>query len=320
MAHLHRFVPHTLVFLFGAAFAQAQDDPAAVLFHEGREDAKRGDYQAACPKFEKSFAVAAKPGTLLNLADCHEKRGKLARALASYERLLPLLAPGDERVQVAEGRIAELQKKVARLTLTGRLPLGALVKQDGEEVLSSEMNTPRPMDPGGHVVEIKQSGKPERRLEIVLREAESRTLDLSDPETVPPAVSRPAPVSKAEVEPRRETLHGAAPPPRDRSAAYAVGGAGGVAMLVAGVTGAMALSKKGTMDSHCDGASACDQQGLDAASSGRSLATISNIAFGLGALGLGVGGYLLFTSDDKVSRATLAPTTGGLAVSLGRKF
>ena len=50
--------------------AWAQDDPAAVLFREGREAAKRGDFATACPKFQASFATAAKVGTLFNLADC----------------------------------------------------------------------------------------------------------------------------------------------------------------------------------------------------------------------------------------------------------
>ena len=65
---------------------------AEQLFREGREAMKRADYALACPSFERSLALDPALGTLLNLAVCEEKRGRLGQALARYRQFVELAA------------------------------------------------------------------------------------------------------------------------------------------------------------------------------------------------------------------------------------
>ena len=73
-----------IVFFARSATAQSSPSDASVaaeaLFSAGRADVERGDYASACPKFADSQRLDPAPGTLINLADCEEHVGQLARA------------------------------------------------------------------------------------------------------------------------------------------------------------------------------------------------------------------------------------------------
>src|SRR5687768_5789067 len=61
-------------------------DPAAAeaLYRAGRDAAKKGDWEKACAQFAESQRLDPAPGTLLNLADCEERRGLIASAWTHY--------------------------------------------------------------------------------------------------------------------------------------------------------------------------------------------------------------------------------------------
>ncbi|MFO0741045.1 MAG: hypothetical protein U0270_34420 [Labilithrix sp.] len=86
-------------------------------------------------------------------------------------------------------------------------------------------------------------------------------------------------------------------------------GAAGVASLATGaVTGLMALGRASTVEDHCDDALACDREGVDAASSGSTLSTISTITVAAGAA-LAIGGGVLFFVGRRSSPASGSPAT-----------
>ena len=60
-----------------AAFADTPD--ADTLFRQGRASAEAGDYPHACVAFTESFRLEPALGTLLNLADCEEHVGRVAK-------------------------------------------------------------------------------------------------------------------------------------------------------------------------------------------------------------------------------------------------
>ena len=64
----------------GTVRADTKDTPAKQLFDEGRALAKQGKFDDACDRFERSLALDPETGTEVNLADCFEHVGKLARA------------------------------------------------------------------------------------------------------------------------------------------------------------------------------------------------------------------------------------------------
>src|SRR5687768_5276645 len=100
------------------ASAQPRDPVAAdALFREGREAMKAGDLLIACEKLKESQRLDPAPGTLLNLAECEEKRGRLAIAWEHARRALDTMAQSDERVAMASARVAALELRLPRLTI-----------------------------------------------------------------------------------------------------------------------------------------------------------------------------------------------------------
>jgi hypothetical protein len=289
----------------------AQEDRAAALFREGRELAKNGNYAAACPKFLDSYGQDPKTGTALNIGDCQEHLGRLALALQTYEQTLKQLKPGDDRIAFVKERIATLGKRVARLTIVA--DAGATVRRDDEDVPASSIGQALTVDPGGHVVVVSTPGKPARKIELVVKEGEEREVDVRA-EPSPRAAPASSPPRRATEKPTGAPTSTAAG--GSNTLAWVSIGVGAAGLVASGVGAAVVLSKKSTMSSHCDASAACDQEGLDAASSGKTFSTIGTVGFVVGVVGLGVGGYLLFSSPDEKTAVGVGPGT----VRLSRSF
>ncbi|MCC6558410.1 MAG: tetratricopeptide repeat protein [Polyangiaceae bacterium] len=285
------------------AFARAESatQRAAALFKEGRAAMQRDDYAAACPKFEESAELDPVPGTILNLALCQEALGQLGQALTSFRVVLAMLPPDDERVPFAQEHVDALAPRVPRLklTLADGVPAGATVLRDGEEIARADLGVDDPVNPGAHEVTLRVPGEPDQRVSLTLAEGERRALVLGQ---------RAAP----------------APEPLPlRTIGFAIGGVGVASLIAGGVTGALVLDKKATVDESCHGTSMCDtQEGVDAASAGSALATISTITFIAGAALTGAGVALVLTSDEPAKRAALGPAIlpGGGGLVLRRRF
>jgi uncharacterized membrane protein YdcZ (DUF606 family) len=69
-----------------------------------------------------------------------------------------------------------------------------------------------------------------------------------------------------------------------------------------------AIAKRSSSDEHCRG-SLCDPQGVELNEQAKSAATVSNVAFGVGVLGLGVATWLFLSGNSEpkpaASRAPL---------------
>jgi hypothetical protein len=99
---------------------------------------------------------------------------------------------------------------------------------------------------------------------------------------------------------------------------WVAAGLGTASLAVGAVTGAMVLGKKATVDEHCTPEGYCDQTGLDAASDGRTLSTVSTVTFLAGLAGVGVGLYLVLSSHDGADRvAVVAPALVRSGAGLG---
>jgi hypothetical protein len=112
------------------------------------------------------------------------------------------------------------------------------------------------------------------------------------------------------------------PRPREganRTLAYGALGVGAAGLVVGSLGALFVLSAKSTVGGHCDTAArTCDAEGLDATSRGRTWSTVSPIAFGVGALGLGAGAFLLLRRAQGGS-LSVAPNVGAgsAGVALG---
>jgi hypothetical protein len=91
-----------------------------------------------------------------------------------------------------------------------------------------------------------------------------------------------------------------------RTVSYILLGVGGASLAVGTVSGILAASKASTVKAHCTGDYVCDQEGVDAASSGRLLSPLATVTLIAGAALIGAGAYFYLVSQNKRRPAALA--------------
>jgi len=272
------------------ALAEPQSgSEAAELFRQGREAMKAGDYRGACAGFEASQQLEPAAGTLLNIAVCSEKLGRLHRARKALEDFVGEADPSDSRRARALALLADVKERTPRLRLRISAPVaaGTRVLIDGEEIAQSAWLVPLELDPGQHVVELRAPGRPEQRRAFEIRERESVT----EAFVLPPAAKPRPPPRPVRV---RST-------PRELPAMFYVSlGVGVGGLVTAAGTGLFVLRQHATVDEHCDNKK-CDAEGLEAGDQGIRYATVSTVALPIGVAGMAVAGYLWFATKNKAS-------------------
>jgi len=150
-----------VVALAGSAIADA--NPAAEkIYRDGKELLAQGKTAEACDAFRRSNELEARVGTLLNLADCEEKRGRFASAWVAWVDARGLAKRLDDaRAALADQRAAAIAPKLSYLTLKiapTRLPQGVVVRRNGAEVAPAELDVEVPLDPGHFDLEATAPG------------------------------------------------------------------------------------------------------------------------------------------------------------------
>jgi hypothetical protein len=285
-----------LALFLRAAPCLAGDAGAEALFRAGREAVAKGDYATACARFEESHRLEPAAGTVFNLADCYEKRGQVASAWQRYREAKERLPAGDERASFAESRILALEPRLPKLSLElAPSASSATVKRDGVELGAASLGIEVPVDPGAHELVVSMAGHADRKVSVQLAEAEFKRLVLE----AGPTVASESNGAHGEAAASSSTSGSST-----ATAGYVVGGIGAAGIVTSLVLGAMVLDRKSTVDSECVG-NVCSQKGVDAANSGKTLSTISTIAFAAGAVGVGVGLYLVLSSKPSAESARL---------------
>ena len=277
------------------ASASADERPAATvrdpvladeLFRRGREELAAGQLDKACNQLRESDRLDPAPGTKLNLADCEERRGRLADALEKFRALADLLAPGDERQTIVQSRIQRLLPRVPRLTIMfDREVPGIRVTRDGVELPAVSLGLPIPANPGEHRVTVA-------------------TADGETVETVVATEGRETLVHARLPPPRLpwkkiESLGtGAKPLPSPSSRSFVLPGVligAGAASLAAGLaTGIVTGNAAADFKSNCSGGT-CNATGDEAARLGRVTEVVSPISLAFGTALFAVGTWLLFS-------------------------
>ena len=276
------------------ALAQGRDATTAeALFNEGRDAAKAGDFPRACAKFRESNRVDPAPGTVFNLADCEEKLGHVATAWTLFREVTQRVPASDERHGIATERAKALEPKLPKLTvsLAPGSPAGARVLRDGVELGAAALETALPVDPGPHTLVVEAPGHQKATRQISLREGQTERVVLG-------------------VGPRSRTgggAHGTAPSPTSskRTWGWVLSGVGAAGLSVGTITGLMVLGEKRRVDDNCDPDKRCNQTGMDAVDTGRTLGTVSGASFIVGGLALAGGVYLLVSGDPKKPETAL---------------
>ncbi|WP_437926060.1 PEGA domain-containing protein [Sorangium sp. So ce291] len=194
-----------------AARAQPQQQPprdpvaAEALFKSARALVDKGDYAAGCPKFEASLELNPSASTMINIARCHEREGKVATAWHDYNRAIVLNreTAGEQRrrglEEIAQKGIADLDARVPKLRVVVKgAPSGVEVQRDGTPVPAAALGEPLPVDPGPHDLRASAPGHETETRSVTLREGESVTVELTlRPAAGPTAATAPEKAKEA---------------------------------------------------------------------------------------------------------------------------
>jgi hypothetical protein len=290
---------------------RADDGGAAqALFDKGVADLEAGKPETACPAFAESQRLDPRAGTLFALADCEAALGKIASALGHYHEYLGWVSrlPADQqerhadRVAMARTQVEALQADVPTLTIIvwPSVPAGAVVERDGVVLQGAALGASLPIDPGNHVIVLRQPDAPEERVEVMMGKGDSKIVDLGKKPEPTQAVSPIAavpPTTEPTSDREPQTGKPGDGPSPQRTWGYAATGVGIAGLLVGAMTGLMVMDKKGVVNTECPN-EACSKEGMSAVESARSLATVSTIAFGIGVIGVGTGVTLVLTAPE----------------------
>ena len=317
--------------------AQAKDDAvdARALFKEARALVSAGQYEQACPQFEKSLSLEPGIGTQFNLADCWEHVGRTASA---YDLFVTVAKASKENGQAERERVA-VQRAEALLPQLSRLQIkydssvtGVHVARDGVALPNHSWREPTPVDPGVYTM-VSVSGDKELWKTQVIVPPRALTVLVTVPPTTATATNKgnvtvePAPEPRTLRSPAKQfEKPEAQPAPQAQSAsgkssvwpvaALMVGGAG---VAFGTVFALLFESKNGQARDICPasvGCSTSDIQSHDSlVSDAKTARTGAFISFGLGAASLAAA-TVYYVS--KPSNREKPPTTAwGLGPMLG---
>jgi len=321
-----------LAILAPCASAQTSADKAAAegLFQAGRDLMSAGKFAEACGKFEASQRLDAGLGTLLYLAECYEKAGRLASAWATFREAESIASGRDDRArsQVARQRHTALEPRLSKLSIKVAEGNDAAteVRRDGEPIPRESWGLALPIDPGDHTLEAVSPGHKPWSTKIAVQ-GEGVTVPVEVPVLDPAPAEPPKPVSAAA--PTTPIAVSSPPPPAadtarndtggtQKTIGLVLGGAGVVGLGVGTYFGLRAKSKNNASFDHCDpnNHNSCQQAGINLRNAARSSANIATgLLIGGGAfLATGIVLYLTAPSSHpstaSISGLRLAGTAG----------
>jgi hypothetical protein len=293
------------------AWAQATDPIAATeLFKQGREAMGKGDHATACQKFDDSARLDLKVGTLLNLAECEEHLGKIASARQHLQRALDLAkAQGDDRVELARTRLAAIDKRVPRLTVTlaSKVP-GARIRRDDVDLGGGSIGSPLPVEPGEHVITVSAPRHEDRSFTVKLAEGEQQTLAVDVGAEAPADASSPAAASAESSQSSGST----------KTLGFVTAGVGIAAIGAGTIFALIAMGDDSKSNETCDANNVCDPAGKDARDDARAAGNVATGFFIGGAVALATGVVLVLAapSERKAARIVplVSPSSAGLVV------
>ena len=289
---------------------------ARAAFQRGRDLAKAGHHDEACPLFARSYELDPAPGTALNVADCDERRGQLRKAWQRFDQIARESTDTPSRASFARLRADALAARLVRLAI--RLP-----DADAPEVgVRVDDHTVPPsaeivdlVEPGDHVVVVTRPRQPVFQQRLHAELGHPLTVDVPPP--APIATPAPAPIAPVE-------------PPiteRRRSRVYLAGAIGVAGVAGLGTSLGLAVSAHSLYNSafdadctHSARGAACNPAGkatIDRAGDRADLATY--LAIGGGALVAAGLAVFLTAPHDAIQIAPIA-SEHALGLGIASKF
>lgn len=277
---------------------------AETLFFAGRGLMEAERFTEACQRFQESYRLDAAAGTLLNLASCHEKIGKIATAWGEFKQSLLEAEKANraDRVTFAKEHLAKLEPELPYLTIEVEArPPGVEVVRNGVALGEGAFGVELPVDPGDVEIVARAPGyvSSQSKVHIEKREHKSVTLPALEKAKAPPPAPPPVPI--VVTEPSFWTSK--------RVAGAGVIGVGLGAAALGAWYGIRAVRAKTDSDEGCPivyGERRCDLGGALAMDRARSLSWGSTIWFGVSVVTLAAGTYLMVSGSRATERPRVA--------------
>jgi hypothetical protein len=299
----------------GAQTNTAQKATAEAYFDDALRLMQSGNFADACPKLEASQRLDPAVGTLLYLGECYERRGRSASAWVTFREAeaLARATSQPQRAQMARSRIERLQPTLSRITVEvsseARSIPGLRVMCGTVPIDPALPAVPVPVDPGELVVEasapgystltrtvmVPAAGKVSISIPALTRQAgpaPSAGMPATASPPLPAAVSN-SPPAPAPAQPAPRPV-----PAAQQSLAWpiALGAIGVVGIGVGTVFGVRAINKAADANDICPDGQCRESRGTSLMDSASTSATVSNVAFTVGAVAL-VGGVVFYLVD-----------------------
>lgn len=276
----------------------ADVENAKAQYLEGIALREKGDEAGALVRFKAAFALVPTPITAVEVGRSQLALGKIldGRDTLLKASRMPKVAGESAKADEARdeaGKLADGAKgRLATLTVA---PVdGSTLVIDGAAVPADAATTPRLVDPGHHVVEVRTSGA-EGRSEVDLREGESSTVTVTMHEM---------PRGKMKLHPL----------------VFVGFGVGAVGLLTGAATGIGALVTAGQLKSDCPNM-VCPASSASTIDTSTALGTVSTVAFIVGGAGVAVGIVgLVISKREPPKTAWIAPWIGMAAVGVEGGF
>lgn len=301
----------------GAAWAQptdAEKETARSLMDDGDRLRNSQDLAGALQRYQAAHEIMKVPTTGIEVAKTQAALGQLVEARRTAIEVANLPAQDGEAQVMADAR-QEASDLAAQLAT--RIPSASIqiwpaeaqpiVVIDGVQLPPAATGLPYRTNPGEHVIQVSAPGYQAAEQRFTLQEGASSTVAVNlvpeatavtpaappPPEPAPPPAEQPAPA---------ET--------RDFTNAYIAFSIAGAGAVLGTVTGLLSLSKASDAKKNCEGNS-CSSEAKDDIDSSKTMATFSNIGFGV-AIAAGAWGLYEALSQPAASEAPAAasgPTT-----------
>ncbi len=269
---------------------------ASALFEEGRTLLAEGRAAAACPKLAESQRLDPGGGTLLNVALCHEREGRLATAFAEFQQALAWAHRDQrpDRASAAEEHLAAIRPRLSGIVVLGGAasPAELRISLDGALLGEGGIGSRLPLDPGPHelVVTHVDGRRAARRFRV---EGEGLFLEIALPAL--PALPAPAGTSAAVPRPSAPSRVG------PRVAPWVVAGGGAALMGVGLVFGLRATRLRSDVTALCPERSRCTEEGRAKNDDAVRAADVATVVTAVGIAAVGVGVALLLQKGPSTS-------------------
>jgi hypothetical protein len=289
------------------------------------ESYQAGDFKGAAEKLEKSYRVLKAPSLGLWSARALVKLDLWVEASERYREVLNTQpSGGDMAVQKqaqaeAESELEGLSPKIPTLVLKLEGASAAEVQAtiDGKAVAPELLGAPTPLNPGAHaVVALRGSERQSLQVQVAAGDEKTALLRFSGKPLAAPNPTRPVLAAPNVATHRDDPGRGSVM----RSVGWAAIVVGGAGLAAGGITGALALGKKSSIDDapECHDNVCTKGAGVDATVNGyNTLRTVSTVGFVAGGVLAATGVVLVLAAPRPSEQSTalwISPSAAGMRV------